>query len=76
MLSWGSLALPRLGSRRNDHRVLSGYGLGEAVGASLGPKGGVGRDAPRPVRRCLDEEKRLNPCMPLPSGGKVLGYTN
>ena len=22
------MALPRLGSRRNDHRVLSGYGLG------------------------------------------------
>ena len=33
MLRWGSLALPRLGSRRNDHRVLSGYGLGVAVSA-------------------------------------------
>ena len=27
------MALPRLGSRRNDHRVLSGYGLGVAVSA-------------------------------------------
>ena len=56
-------------------RVLSGYGLGEAVGANLGPKIGVGRDAPRPMRRCLDEESRLNSGMPLRSRGKIPGYT-
>ena len=34
VLSWGSLALPRLGSQGDDHRVLGGYGLGVAVNAT------------------------------------------
>ena len=53
-------------------RVLGGYGLGVAVGATLGPKIGVGQDAPRPMRRCLDEESRLNSGMPLRSRGRIL----